>query len=321
MEYNNLSTTSLRKLLLHILLKWNIEEEVCIRICNSLLLAHSNGHPSHGIQLLPTYKKWLDKKLLNNKALITNIENKNIYIYDAHKTFGHYVLPFIFQKHILLSNETGISSFGINNMGHAGYLKAIWQYIESKNHICILLSNMMGSKLVAPYGSSKKHMSTSCISAYVNDNFCFDMTLASNSENFIKYCYTIGDKLKNPLIINNNLTYDPKELYNNTDQNPLSSDAAIIFDSYKLFNLAILIELICGTLVKTNRKDISSFYSNIFGIVINTQSINKNFTDDVYSYLNYLESTDTYIPKNTKIKEIITLSTVELEILTKLSKE
>jgi len=313
-----ISTELLQDLISKYLQKLHVDQEVSHSVARSIVIAHENRHPSHGIQLLTTYENWLKKGILNKTKNIKYVNfTNNVYIYDADKTFGQYVLSSLLKKHLKITDSLGSSMFFVKNMGHLGYIKSVWQGIDLSNYFGFLVSNIEGSKLVIPYGGSTKKLSTMCLSGFCTNDFCFDMTLPSNSENNIKHLLRQNKLLEKPLSLNGTHTLDPKHMYDAENNNPLKSQAGIIFDSHKLFNIGLLIELMCNIFIpSTDKIDRNRFYSNCFVFLIDAKKFNKEVSEDVKAYLSNLKENAVYIANNNKTKNTkVFLHTFEWEIL------
>ena len=142
-----------------------------------------------------------------------------------------------------------IKGFQIENLGHTGYLAGCLREAAVDDHIIILYVNTSGSRLVQPYGGIGKLMSTSVIATMVPGGYIFDMSTTSTSENAARRHLLNNTKLDVDLVLEDgSFTRDPKDLYAETSHggNPLLSKTAIRFNDHKLFNLAIITEILSG---------------------------------------------------------------------------
>jgi uncharacterized oxidoreductase len=276
--------------------------------------AHLHGHPSHGVQLIPRYHKWLKNGVLKRSGVV-NVEktSENSLKVDATKSFGHWALPEIIRKSANLSGK--IKSFEIANLGHTGYVAGCLREADIKDHIVMLWINTSGSRLASPYNGSKKLMSTSVLAASVPGVYVMDMSTTSTAENSVHHAMMSRKDLDVNLILpNGNFTRNPRELYVDTPNglNPLMGQTAIAFDNHKLYGVGLLAEILAGVLSGSGTSQGTSFHSGCFGILI---KVDTDFISQASSYLDWIKAEPTVRVPGDKNLSTIELQPWENEIL------
>jgi LDH2 family malate/lactate/ureidoglycolate dehydrogenase len=159
------------------------------------------------------------------------------------------------------------------------------------------------------------------MAASIPNIYGFDMTLPSTSENSVHHALMSGNQLSTPLILENgNSTFNPSDLYVQTQHglNALGSKTAIPFDSHKLFNLAILSELLAGILTDSGTSARNQFHSGCFGLMIKLTDTTKEY---IRAYVNWIKTSEGVRLPGDKYQENIQLLDWENDILNHFSGE
>lgn len=303
-----------------ILAQWNVDHEVTGCVARNMVDAHTSGHSTHGVQLLPRYKKWLEMGILTRHAALEQ-ENSpsNLIQFNAHKSFGHWALPAAIKQ--VAEIDTVVKAFGIKNLGHTGYVAGCLKECKVDDHVILVWLNTSSSRLVTPYGGKGKLMSSSVIACRIPGGYVLDMTTPVTAENAVHHALNSGRTLDRPLLMENGShTHDPTSLYTQTSHglNALVSKTSIPFNDHKMFNLGLVSEILAGLLTRSGTSQGSSFHSGCFGIMIKADS---DLAMQVRQYLGWIKAESGARLPGDLIQSAINLLPWETKILEKFKED
>ncbi len=268
--------------------RWKVDQQVAGCVSRNMVAAHLSGHATHGVQLLPRYKKWLDIGILTRDPVLEREGSGNFIQFDAKKSFGHWALPAAIRTTAGL--DPSVKAFGIKNLGHTGYVAGCLRECQVDDHVILLWLNTSSSRLVVPYGGQGKLMSSSVMACRIPGGYVLDMTTPTTAENAVHHALNSGRELNVPLVAEDgSLTHDPRALYVQTQHGPnaIASKTSIPFRDHKMFNLGLVSEMLAGLLTGSGTSQGTSFHSGCFGIMVRADS---DLANRVQQYLGWIKS-------------------------------
>jgi len=297
----------LKKTLVEILLDINVPNNISKPLIDSLIETSLRGVDSHGINLFPTYYKFLNKGRINkNPKLQINQTGLSTAIIDADNGFGYYAGSRAMDKAIDMASETGVGVVTVKNSNHFGAASYFTHKAANKGMVGFAFTNT--EPLVNAFNSTEAFLGTNpfCFSAPMDkeEPFCLDMATSTVAWNKIKNYQRKNQPLSPGWAIDNK---------GNETLNPYDAHSLTSIGGYKGFGLGMVIEILCSGLTNSvlgvdihsmhdidnpNKRKISHFF-----LVID---IEKFINIDTFkNYMSILSSRVRNLPSSNKEKVLM----------------
>jgi len=214
------------------------------------LLVKSNlaGHPSHGVIRIPWYIQAVKAGRAKPGVKTTIVkETPSTAIIDGHWGWGQAVATEAMELAIRKAKKSDVSAVGAINCWHVGRL-ADYSMMALK-HDMIGITMVNSSPLVAPYGGSKRILSTNpmafAIPAGKEKPFILDMATSVGAEGKIRVKLNRGEKVPDNWLLDKEgrPTNNPADLYAGGALLPFGATVG-----YKGYGLCMLVDILCGAL-------------------------------------------------------------------------
>ncbi len=278
-----------------------------------LVDADKSGHPSHGVIRTTRYLKWLsEKKLVADQTPVIQDDGGSMIRIDGRRGFGQTMGGHSVRLGCARAKSDGLALVSLCQSGHLGRIgkwaeDAAAEGITSIHFVCV-----RGHPLVAPFGGSKRMMSTAPIAIGFptadGTSIVHDFSTASIAEGKVLLSAKSGKKLAGNFLIDpkGTLTNDPNSLYGKPKKNgePLmpSEGAAAIraFGDHKGSGLAMMCELLAGVLTNSGVTDQDTtpgdVWSGMLSIYISADSLNGNLANEVDAYVERMRASTSIDP-------------------------
>ncbi|MBQ9313968.1 MAG: Ldh family oxidoreductase [Clostridia bacterium] len=207
-------------------------------VADEIIFAQIRGKKSHGIPMLPSMVKRVQK---TDEGILVIKESNQFAFIDGCNGIGPVVAKKAMDISINKTLEYGFSLVAVKNPSPfitAGY--PVWY--AAKHHKLIAFDTSVAKSKVAPYGSSEAVFGTNPIGfAFPTDDYpiVIDMSTTNIAAARIKQAAEQGIEIPNNVAINNNGEFT-------TDPNEALKGALVTFGGYKGSAISLIVELMAG---------------------------------------------------------------------------
>jgi L-2-hydroxycarboxylate dehydrogenase (NAD+) len=218
--------------------KGNSEEDTDFLI-DMYLGGELRGHASHGLASFPSFAKE-DFSSLSKPVIIK--ETKSVFIIDAKSNPGALIGKRAANEAIKRARKEVVGTALIKNMDSWLRPGAIAQYIAERGYLAIVINNGGGAS-IAPPGGYDPVVATNPIAYGIptdSSPLVVDMATSKRAWGQVRLANKYSTDLPENTFYNNKgeLTLNPKEAH-----------SVLPFGEHKGFALALMIEILCGSLV------------------------------------------------------------------------
>jgi len=301
-----LHPSKLADLLTAILEKDGCAEQEARIVADHLVDASMRGHDSHGVIRIMRYHHWLQTGQLNaNRPLKTIMDSGAMVQLDGQSGMGQRLAQEATDIGIARAQEHGVALIAMRQAGHIGRLGAYAEQACRAGLVSIHFVNVASSRLVAPFGSLQRCMSTAPVAIGVpnpsGEDFILDFATSLVAEGKALVASQGGKPLPEGALIGGDglHTTDPAALYGdsvNADvPNPRDGPGALrAMGDHKGSGLALACELLAGVLTGNGANDGQerSFGNGLLSVLIQPERLDDlhGFGRDVASYLAYVNA-------------------------------
>lgn len=208
-------------------------------IINMYLGGELRGHTCHGLASFPGF---VSKEFSSDREPIIMKETQSLFMIDANAQSGNVVGRRAADEAIKRAEKSGVGTAIVKNMESWLRPGAVAEYISEKGYVAIVINNG-GEAAVAPPGGFDPVTGTNPIAYGIpteNGSLVVDMATSKRAKGQIRLANKYGTDLPPNSFYdaNGEVTVDPKAAY-----------SIMPFGEYKGFSLALLVEILCGSLV------------------------------------------------------------------------
>lgn len=274
-------------------------------VAEHLVEANLCGHDSHGVVRIGRYHEWLNNgKLVANSRLTPLMQTDTFAHFDGNCGMGQWLAKETTSLGIQMAKTKGSGIVAMKRAGHVGRVGRYAEQACREGIISIHIVNVAGSRLVAPFGSSQRALSTAPIAIGVpnteGDDFILDFATSLVAEGKALVSARGGAPLPNDALIteDGHLSGNPEVLYgeslNSKVPNPrVGSGALRTMGEHKGSGLAMACELIAGALTGAgaNGPTDHTFGNGMLSIFINPEYFGdqQGFIAEVAQYIDYVQ--------------------------------
>lgn len=246
------SSTYLTKLGTSLFQACGVSLEHATIVAEHLVESNLMGLDSHGVIRIPWYVELVMRETIKPAGEVTVAEDKgSTVIVDCGFNFGQVSGVWATELAIERAKAYGISAVVTRNGNHTGRLGAYTIQAAREGMFALLMCNWgKRGHFVAPFGGSSARFATNPLSFAApssGDPIVLDMSTSAVSEGKLRVCLNRGEPLGAHLIVNarGQSSCDPKAFYGPPRGAilPLGDESG-----YKGTGLAMMVEILCGTL-------------------------------------------------------------------------
>lgn len=306
MQTITLNPLRLADLLAAILQSDGCAEQEARIVADHLVDASMRGHDSHGVIRILRYHHWLQTGQIKANQPLRRIADAGPMIQlDGQSGMGQRLAQEATDLGIARAVEQGVALVAMRQAGHIGRLGAYAEQACEAGLVSIHFVNVAGSRLVAPFGSSQRCMSTAPIAIGVpnpaGENFILDFATSLVAEGKALVAASGGKALPEGALISGDgqRTTDPEVLYGETLHtdvpNPRAGPGALrAMGEHKGSGLGLACELLAGVLTGNGANDGKerSFGNGLLSIIVQPERLDDQggFGRDVADYIQYVNN-------------------------------
>ena len=275
-------------------------------VADHLVSANLCGHDSHGVIRILRYHEWLGNGRIKPRRHLRLVTDLGVMRhYDGGDGLGQCLAREATREAIGLAQRFGVGLVALRRAGHIGRVGAFAEQSAVEGLISILFTNVAGSRLVAPYGSTRRASSTAPVTIGVpnprGDDFILDFATSMVSEGKALVAARGGKRLPDSALIDaaGALSSDPGVLYGETltqgIPDPRRGEGALrAFGEHKGSGLMLACELLGGALTGngTNGPSDHPFGNGMLAILIDPKKLDdlELFASEVAEYISYVRA-------------------------------
>lgn len=251
-------------------------------VSEHLVEASLKGHDSHGVIRITRYHQWLQSgQLKPHQELIPILDAGALMQFDGGDGMGQSLARAATALAIKRVKEHGSAIIALRRAGHIGRLGAYAEQAAEAGLISVQFCNVAGSRLVAPFGSRSRCISTAPIAIGFpmpdGRHFILDFATSLVAEGKALVAGKGGTPLPDIALVDGqgNMTADPRALYgaslDTALPNPRNGDGALrTMGDHKGSGLALACEMLAGALTGngTNGPTDHRFGNGLLSILI-----------------------------------------------------
>ncbi|GMG85158.1 malate/lactate/ureidoglycolate dehydrogenase [Paralimibaculum aggregatum] len=269
-----------------------------------LVDASLRGHDSHGVIRIMRYHQWLRSGRVKANRELRMISDSGAMLHlDGQDGMGQRLSVEATALGIERAQRHGLALVALRRAGHVGRIGAYAEQACAAGLVSIHFVNVAGSRLVAPFGSAGRAISTAPVAIGVphgdGDDFVLDFATSYVAEGKALVAGTGGKPLPADALITGEgeRTADPRALYGptlDTDvPDPCAGAGALrTMGDHKGSGLALACELLAGALTGngTNGPADHPFGNGMFSILVRPASLDDlgGFAREVAEYVAYV---------------------------------
>lgn len=283
-----------------LLLAQGIPEDIAYDVAAHLVESDRVGYASHGLSILPTYRKVLqDKQVTPDGRPTVLTDHGNLLLYDGNRGFGQHVGKIVVEHAIARAFDKGVCILTLRNSHHLGRMGQYGEMAAAQGLVFMAFTNVTNRQpMVAPFGGTEPRLTTNplCFAGPLPNNrppLVVDMATSSIAINKARVLAAEGKQAPPGSLIDG-------DGHLSTDPNVLFSDhpgALLPFGGHKGYALGIVTELLAGVLsgggtIQPEHPRAGVATNNMFAIVLNPQ-VDFSATwrsHEVEAFIDYLTS-------------------------------
>jgi len=269
-------------------------------VADHLVDADLRGHASHGVVRLPRYHAWIaEGRLVPNAPLSTLVDAGALLHLDGGGGMGQRLAGEATARGIERARAAALALVALRRAGHIGRVGAYAEQAAAAGLVSVHFVTVAGSRLVAPFGSAGRRISTAPVCVGVphgdGDPFVLDFATSMVAEGKALVAGMGGPALPEGALIDGagRRGADPRALYGDTLDGPLPDPSAgpgalRAMGEHKGSGLALACELLAGALTGagTNGPTEHPFGNGMLSLLIRPEALDApGFGAEVAAYL------------------------------------
>jgi L-lactate dehydrogenase len=289
-----------RRFAVDVFTQLSVPADIAGDIAAHLVEADRVGYASHGMSILPNYRRVLAEGQVAGDARPERFIDRGALIgYDGHNGFGQHVGKVVIEEAITRVKERGQCIVTLRHSHHLGRMGHYGEMVAEQGFVLLAFTNVTNrSPTVAPFGGAEARLTTNPV--------CFAGPLPGGRPPFVVDMATSAIAVnKARVLAENGLPAPPGSLVDangqpTTDAGALFADppgALLPFGGHKGYALALATELLAGVLsgggtIQPGNPRHGVATNNLFAIVLDPQiDFNQTWrSNEVESFLDYLLS-------------------------------
>lgn len=289
-----------RRFATDVLMKLSVPADIAADVADHLIESDRVGYASHGLSILPSYRRGLEAGFVIPDARPERVEDRGAFVaWDGHSGFGQHVGKVVIDDAIARAHTHGQCVLTLRHSHHLGRMGHYGEMVAQQGFVLLAFTNVVNRPpVVAPFGGREARLTTNPL--------CFAGPLPGGRAPFVVDIATSAIAVnKARVLAENGQTAPPGSLIDSggqpsTDPNVLFADppgALLPFGAHKGYALSLVAELLAGVLsgggtihAENPRNGIA--HNNMFALVLDPQ-VDFNATwrsQEVANFLDYLLS-------------------------------
>ncbi|AKM32212.1 lactate dehydrogenase [Pandoraea faecigallinarum] len=256
-----------------------VPDDIALDVAQHLVESDRVGYASHGLSILPTYRKVLEDDQVNpNGRPSVLTDHGNLLLYEGNRGFGQHVGKFVVERAIARAFDKGVAILTLRNSHHLGRMGQYGEMAAHQGLVFMAFTNVTNRQpMVAPFGGSEPRLTTNplCFAGPLPNNrppLVVDMATSAIAINKARVLAAEGKQAPPGSLIDGygNPSTDPNVLFTE----PFG--ALLPFGGHKGYALGIVTELLAGVLsgggtIQPEHPRAGVATNNMFAIVLNPQ--------------------------------------------------
>lgn len=249
-------------------------------IADNLVLANLSGHDSHGVGMMPQYLAAAKEgRLITNQTARVVKDAGAVLTVDGGMGYGQVIGHEAIEMAVRRAREHGVCVLAIRNSHHLGRIGHWGEQCASAGLISTHYVNVVNRPpLVAPHGGSDARFATNPYCAALpgpgGESIVLDMATSKIAMGKVRVAMNKGEETAPDTLINSNggPTRDPRVMFST----PMG--AILAFGGHKGYGLAVIAELLAGTLsgggtVRDQNWGRNTITNNMLSVVIDPAAL------------------------------------------------
>ena len=287
-----------RRFAANVFTKLSVPLDIADDVADHLVESDRVGYASHGMSILPHYRRVLTEGQLQFDARPERVVDHGALIgYDGHNGFGQHVGKVVIEDAIARTLEHGQCIVTLRHSHHLGRMGHYGEMVAARGFVLLAFTNVTNrSPTVAPFGGAEARLTTNPL--------CFAGPLPGGRPPFVVDIATSAIAVnKARVLAENGLPAPPGSVVDangqpTTDARALFTDppgALLPFGGHKGYALGLVAELLAGVLsgggtIQPSNPRMGVATNNLFAVVLDPQvDFNQTWrSQEVESFLQYL---------------------------------
>ncbi len=296
----------LTDLLAQILMRDGCEAAEARIVAEHLVDASLCGHDSHGVVRIPRYHAWLRDGVIRAGQPLEVLSQTEVLVHlDGHSGMGQRLAGEAVALGIGKARAQGVGVVALRRAGHIGRVGAYAEQACAAGLVSLHFVNVAGSRLVAPFGSRGRAISTAPVTIGVpnpgGDDFILDFATSLVAEGKALVASRGGAPLPEDALIDGagRTTGEPRALYGATLDTAVPDaragpGALRAMGAHKGSGLALACELLGGALTGngTNGAGERPFGNGLLSIFVDPALLDDlgGFAAEVADYIGFIRA-------------------------------
>jgi len=218
-----------------------------------LVLANLSGHDSHGIGLLPSYCRSLERgTLVSNRTPEIVQSSGALAVWDGHGGFGQVIARDAMDWAIATARTHGVAAHGLRNTHHIGRVGTYGEMVAAAGLVSVHFVNGAApdGNIVAPFGGREGRFLTNPVCVAIPGTattppVILDFATSRIAMGKVRVAYNSGKQLTDGVLLDHegSPTTDPGTMYRQP------RGVVLPFGEHKGSGLALVCDLLCGAIV------------------------------------------------------------------------
>jgi len=253
--------------------------DIATNVAEHLVESDRVGYASHGLSILPNYRKVLEKGLADGSAGPTLLyENGPMLAFEGNRGLGQHVGKAVMEQALDRTREHGQCIVTLRNSHHLGRMGHYGEMAAHDGFILLAFTNVINREpMVAPFGGAQACMTTNplCFAGPLPDGrppFLVDMATSSIAVNKARVLAANGEEAPSGSLIDaqGNPTTDPNVLFTEP------AGALLPFGGHKGYAMGLVAELLAGVLsgggtIQPARPREGAVLNNMFALLLDAR--------------------------------------------------
>lgn len=256
-----------------------VPDDIADDVARHLVESDRVGYTSHGVSILPTYRKVLEDGRIDpagRPSVLT--DHGSLLLFEGNRGLGQHVGKVVVEQAMARAFDRGVCILTLRNSHHLGRMGQYGEMCAHAGLVFMAFTNVTNrAPMVAPFGGAEARLTTNPL--------CFAGPLPNNRPPLVVDMATSAIAVnKARVLAANGMTAPPGSLidgqgYPTDDPNVLQADppgSLLPFGAHKGYALGVVAELLAGVLsgggtIQPGNPRQGAVTNNMFAIVMNPQ--------------------------------------------------
>jgi len=280
-----------------------VPDDIATDVATHLVEADRVGYTSHGLSILPSYRKVLSEGFADGQGRPEVINDRGAFLaFDGHDGLGQHVGKVVMDRAIERAAEHGQCIVTVRRSHHLGRMGHYGEMVASKGLILLAFANVVNrAPTVAPYGGAQARLTTNplCFAGPLPGGrapLIVDMATSAIAANKARVLAAKGEAAPEGALIDSHgqPTTDPGALFADPP------GALLPFGGHKGYAMGLVAELLAGVLsgggtIQPAHPRRGAATNNLFALILDPQvDFNTDWRSaEVSAFIEYLHDCPT----------------------------